>query len=125
MLTPGDIIPLPIEKPAVGGAMIARHEGRVVLVSGAIPGERVQARIERVGKGVAYAETVAVDEPSPDRRPPFTDLGCGGSQYAHIAYPRQRAIKAQVIADAYARAREAAIDRLVRDRCGLPVIRFE
>jgi hypothetical protein len=27
--------------------------------------------------------------------------------------------------DAYARAREAAIDRLVRDRCGLPVVRFE
>ena len=103
MIAPGATLPLVVEKPAVGGRMIARVDGQVVLVAGAIPGERVQARIERVGKGVAYAETVAVDEPSPDRRPPFTDLVCGGSLYAHIAYPRQRAIKAQVVADAFAR----------------------
>ena len=48
--------------------MIARHDGRVVLVSGAIPGERVQARIDRVAKGVAHCRAVAIDEPSPDRR---------------------------------------------------------
>jgi len=103
MIAPGAVLPLVVEKPAVGGRMIARVDGQVVLVAGAIPGERVQARIERVGKGVAYAETVTVDEPSPDRRPPFTDLVCGGSLYAHIAYPRQREIKAEVIADAFAR----------------------
>ena len=103
MRAPGQLLPLVVEKPAVGGRMIARVDGQIVLVAGAIPGERVQARIERIGKGVAYAETVTVDEPSPDRRPAFTDLACGGSLYAHIAYPRQRAIKAQVIADAFAR----------------------
>ena len=103
MLAPGQMLPLTVEKPAVGGRMIARVDGQIVLVAGAIPGEHVQAVIERVGKGVAYAETISVDEPSPDRRPPFTDLVCGGSLYAHIAYPRQRAIKAQVIADAFAR----------------------
>ena len=58
MLKPGDVIPLTIEKPAAGGPMIARHEGRVVLVSGAIPGERVQARLTRVAKGFAHASTV-------------------------------------------------------------------
>ena len=47
MLKTGDVIPLAIEKPAVGGAMIARHDGRVVLVSGAIPGEHVRARVDR------------------------------------------------------------------------------
>jgi 23S rRNA (uracil1939-C5)-methyltransferase len=103
MITAGSTLPLLIEKPAAGGRMIARVDGQVVLVSGAIPGERVQARIERVTKGVGYGDTVAVDEPSPDRRQPFTDLGCGGSLYAHIAYPRQLAIKAQVIVDAFAR----------------------
>ncbi len=51
--------------------MIARVGGQVVLVTGAIPGEQVTARIERVGKGVAFAGIVAVDEPSPDRREPF------------------------------------------------------
>src|SRR6476660_4613116 len=94
MIAPGATLPLVVEKPAVGGRMIARVDGQIVLVAGAIPGERVQARIERVGKGVADADTMSVDEPSPDRRPPFTDLACGGSLYAHIAYPRQLTIKA-------------------------------
>jgi len=35
------------------------------------------------------------------------------------------AFRTAMPADAYARTREAAIDRLVRDRFGLPVIRFE
>lgn len=103
MLASGRILTLRIEKAAAGGRMIARSESGIVLVSGAIPGEQVTARIERVGKGVAFAETVRVDEPSPDRRQPFTDPLCGGCLYAHIEYPRQLAIKAQVIADAFAR----------------------
>jgi 23S rRNA (uracil1939-C5)-methyltransferase len=103
MLTPGQVIPVTIEKPAAGGRMIARVDGQIVLVSRSIPGERVQARIERVTKGVAYAETVAVDEPSPDRREPFTDPLCGGCLYNYIAYPRQLEIKSQVIADAFIR----------------------
>lgn len=103
MLAPGRSVELAIEKPAAGGRMIARLDGQIVLVAGTIPGERVTARIERVGKGVAYAETTAVVEPSPDRRPPFTDPQCGGCLYAHVAYPRQLEIKSQVIADAFAR----------------------
>lgn len=83
--------------------MIARENGRIVLVGGAIPGERVTARIDRIGRGVAYAQVVGVESPSPDRRDPFTDPMCGGCLYAHIAYPRQLEIKGQVIADAFAR----------------------
>ena len=109
MLKPGDVIPLTIEKPAAGGSMIARHEGRVVLVSGAIPGERVQARLTRLAKGVAHANTVAIDEPSPDRRAPTGDPLCGGCLYAHIAYPRQLEIKSQVIADAFTRIGRIAL----------------
>jgi 23S rRNA (uracil1939-C5)-methyltransferase len=103
MLKSGDVIPVTIEKPAAGGPMIARHDGRVVLVSGAIPGERVQARILRVTKGVAHAAAVTIDEPSPDRRAAAGDPLCGGCLYAHIAYPRQLEIKSQVIADAFKR----------------------
>src|SRR4051812_5424163 len=68
MLKAGDVIPITIEKPAAGGAMIGRHEGQVVLVSGAIPGERVRVRMVRVSKSVAHGEPLAIDEPSPDRR---------------------------------------------------------
>src|SRR5256885_5996213 len=103
MIAPGSTASLSIERPAAGGRMIARAGGQIVLVSGAIPGERVQARIDRVAKGVAYADAIAIEEPSPDRREPFVDPVCGGSLYAPIAYPRQLAIKAGVIADAFRR----------------------
>ena len=38
MLTPGQHVELAIEKPAAGGRMIARHEGQIVFVLGAIAG---------------------------------------------------------------------------------------
>jgi 23S rRNA (uracil1939-C5)-methyltransferase len=103
MLRPGQIVPLAIEKPAAGGRMIARANGQVVLVAGAIPGEHVRARVERIGKGVAFADAVEIDDASPDRREPFADPLCGGCVLGHIAYARQLAIKSQVIADAFAR----------------------
>jgi len=96
-------VSLTIEKPATGGRMIARLDGQVVLVSGAIPGERVTARIERRGKGVLYATTVAVEDASADRRPAAGDPECGGCLYAHVAYDRQLALKSEVIADAFTR----------------------
>lgn len=107
MLAPGQTLSLHVEKPAAGGRMIARVDGQVVLVTGAIPGERVTVRIDRVGRGVAYAGVVAVDEASGDRREVAGDPLCGGCQYAHIAYPRQVAIKGLVIEDAFARIARA------------------
>jgi 23S rRNA (uracil1939-C5)-methyltransferase len=102
-MTPGQLVPLLVEKPAAGGRMIARVDRQVVLVSGAIPGERLTARVERIGKGVVYAQALSIEEASADRREPFADPLCGGCLYAHIAYPRQLEIKAQIIADGFAR----------------------
>jgi 23S rRNA (uracil1939-C5)-methyltransferase len=103
MLTAGEEIELLVEKPAAGGRMIARHDGQVVFVTGAIPGERVQARIDRVDRQLAFATARDVIEPSEDRREPFADLLCGGCLYSHIKYERQLALKAAVIQDAFAR----------------------
>jgi 23S rRNA (uracil1939-C5)-methyltransferase len=94
---------LTIEKPVTGGRMLARHEGQVVFVTGAIPGERVRARVERVSRHLAYAQTVEVVEPSPDRRSSTADWACGGSLFAHIRYQRQLALKADLVADSFAR----------------------
>ena len=102
-LQPDQHLELSIEKPAAGGRMIARHERQVVLVQGAIPGERVLARVQRVERQVAFADAVQVLEPSTDRRSTGTDPACGGCLYAHIAYPRQVALKAEVVQDAFAR----------------------
>lgn len=92
-----------VEKPAAGGRMIARHEGQVVFVAGAIPGERVRALVDRVSKQLAFANTIEVLAQSPDRRSVDVDWACGGSFYAHIAYERQLRLKAEVVADAFAR----------------------
>ena len=102
MLVSGTKVSVDIEKPAAGGRMIARHEGQILLVAGAIPGERVTVTIDRVEKRLAFASTVSVDEPSTDRREAHDPL-CGGCVYAHIAYPRQIALKAEIIADAFVR----------------------
>ena len=52
---------------------------------------------------MAFADTVSVEEPSPDRRQPAADPACGGNLYAHIDYTRQLAIKGDIIADGLAR----------------------
>jgi tRNA/tmRNA/rRNA uracil-C5-methylase (TrmA/RlmC/RlmD family) len=102
-MEPGSLITLDVEKPAVGGRMLARHHGQVVLVWGAIPGERIRARIERVGRGVLYAETADVVDASPDRRQPGHDWRCGGNAYAHVAYDRQVRLKGEIIRETLGR----------------------
>jgi 23S rRNA (uracil1939-C5)-methyltransferase len=110
MLTPGQQVELTIEKPAAGGRMIARHDGQVVLVGGAVPGERVAARIERVERRLAFASVVNVNEPSPDRRPGLADPACGGCVYSHIAYARQLTLKSEILRDAFGRLGRIPID---------------
>jgi 23S rRNA (uracil1939-C5)-methyltransferase len=100
---PGDLVDLAIEKPVAGGRMLARLEGQVTLVSGAIPGERVRARLESRRGGVLFANTVDVLDASPDRRPPGEDPGCGGRHFAHITTARQHALKAEILRDAFRR----------------------
>jgi 23S rRNA (uracil1939-C5)-methyltransferase len=106
----GSLITLDIEKPAVGGRMLARHGGQIVLVWGAVPGERVQARVERAGRGVLYAETIEVLTASPDRRAPDGDWRCGGNVYAHVAYDRQVRLKGEIIRETLGRIGRIPLD---------------
>jgi len=97
------LIDLRIERPVAGGRMLARHEGQVVFVSGAIPGERVRVRIERRIKNTLFATTVEVLDASADRREPICDAACGGLSFAHVQYARQLALKGAIVADAFQR----------------------
>lgn len=90
--------------------MIARHEGAIVLVSGAIPGEVVEAEIEKVQRGTAWAAARDVLERSPDRLDQVPDGACGGSVLAHVAYERQRAIKSAIISDTIRRLGRITLD---------------
>lgn len=99
----GQRLTLAVEKPAAGGRMIARHEGAVVLLSGAIPGETVEADVERVQRGTVWARTVRVLTPSSDRCVPPVDVACGGNAFAYIAYDRQLALKRDIVRDGFTR----------------------
>lgn len=98
-----DTFTLTLDKPVAGGRSLARLDGRIVLVSGGIPGERVRAVMERTGKGVAFARVVEVEEASPDRVTPEGDPQCGGLAFAHIAYARQLDMKRAIVEDALGR----------------------
>ncbi len=99
--------------------MLARHEGRVVLVAGAIPGERVRVEVERVTRQIAFARTVDVLEPSPDRRQPSSDPACGGQTFAHIRYARQTDLKGEIVSDAFRRIARHPLDGPVAVRASL------
>ncbi len=96
--------------------MIARHDGAVVFVAGAIPGEVVEAEVEKVQRGVAWAIVRRVIEPSPDRVPDTaagaspSAGGCGGNVMAHIAYDRQRVLKAAIVEDSLRRLGRITLD---------------
>ncbi len=111
MIEPGSVVTLDVEKPAAGGRMLARHQGQVVLVWGAIPGERVTARVDQAKKSVAFASTVEVLSASPDRRTVSGDPRCGGNVLAHVAYERQRQLKGEIIRDAFGRIGRIPLDR--------------
>lgn len=106
----GGRLTVDVERPAVGGRMIARHDGRVVFVAGAIPGERVEVRIERVQRQVAWAQTTGVVTASPDRVDVPAGLTCGGQVLAHVSEARQRSLKAEMLADALRRIGKVTLD---------------
>ena len=100
-MTTGECLTLRIEKPVAGGRMLARDQGAIVLVSGALPGEVVTARVERVQKGTAWATVVDVVDASPARV--GEPNACGGCVLAHAEYGHQLSIKQQIIVDAFTR----------------------
>jgi tRNA/tmRNA/rRNA uracil-C5-methylase (TrmA/RlmC/RlmD family) len=88
---------------AHGGHCVARHEGRVVFVRHALPGELVDVRLTEAGDGARFwrGDAVAVHEPSPDRVEPRCPVarpgGCGGCDWQHASTQAQRRLKADVV----------------------------
>lgn len=111
----GERIGLDITSMAHGGEAVGRHEGRVVFVRDALPGESVIAEITAVPAHGRFMRARAVDivAASPDRvQPPcrYADR-CGGCDWQHIALPAQRRIKATVIAEQLTRIGGEPSDR--------------
>ena len=61
------VLKLRIEKVVHGGLFLARDEGKVVLVSGALPGELVEAELVEQKKSYSLASVTKILEPSSQR----------------------------------------------------------
>lgn len=92
---------------ANGGSCVARHEGRVVFVRYALPGERVRARITADRGSYWHAEAVEVIEPSADRIPSLCPIagvdGAGCCDLAFASPEAARGLKGQVVSNQLAR----------------------
>lgn len=87
--------------------MVARHEGRVIFVRHALPGELVRVEITDEQKSFLRADAIEILEPSADRVPapcPISGPGaCGGCDFQHVALPAQRRLKADVVSEQLSR----------------------
>jgi len=103
----GDRVTVDILGPAHGGHFIARHEGQVLFVRHAIPGERVVVEVSSVVSKVTRADVVDVLEPSSHRVSPPCEFsgtgGCGGCDFQHIEIGYQRELKAAIVTEQFAR----------------------
>ena len=96
--------------PAYGGLAVGRLEGKVVLVKGAIPGETVEAVVEREKKDYCLASAVKILEPSPDRVVPECGSNCGGCQLQYVAYGRQVRLKEEVLKETLRRTARLEVE---------------
>jgi 23S rRNA (uracil1939-C5)-methyltransferase len=100
----------PITDLSHDGRGVARIDGKVYFVDGALPGEEVRFRVtgKRRGHGVGVVETVI--RASPDRvPPPCSHFGvCGGCSLQHLSADAQVRFKAQGLKESLARLGEVA-----------------
>lgn len=86
---------------AAEGKALARVEGKVVFVKGAVPGDVVDIRVTRSKKDWAEGLIGYVHRLSPDRVDPFcVHFGtCGGCSWQMVPYAVQLAFKQQQVVD--------------------------
>lgn len=103
----GDVLEVIVEKVVHGGHFIARHNGAVIFLRHAIPGESCRVVITSTGTSFNRGDVIDVLEPSLDRvNAPCSyahRLGCGGCDFQHISLTRQRQLKSSVIAEQFSR----------------------
>ena len=102
----GEQLEVEIESLAFGGRGVARAEGLVVFVAGALPGDRVRVEITKAKKRFAEARAVEIVHPGADR---IADTcvhdgePCPGAPWQGLAYERQLAQKREQVDEALRR----------------------
>jgi len=97
----GAEVEVTIDTLAYGGNGVARLDGYVLFVSGAIPGDRVRARVTKRKRHYGEARALEVLSPGPDRIAPVADHP--GAPWQVLPYERQLQIKTEQVDDALRR----------------------
>jgi 23S rRNA (uracil1939-C5)-methyltransferase len=100
----GDTAEVEIEKVVYGGRGLAHLNGMALFVEGAVPGDKIIARVEKAKRNYAEARIQELLEPSPHRiiAPcPYSGF-CGGCRWQCIAYEQQLTYKQGFVADSLA-----------------------
>src|SRR3954452_4321768 len=98
---PGEELVLDVDALAFGGAGVARADGYVVFVDGAVPGDRVRAHVYKAKRAYGHARAVELLEPSAQRIEPAADHP--GAPWQVLPYERQLAVKSEQVAEALRR----------------------
>lgn len=87
------------------GEGVGRVDGFTLFIPGALPGEKVTAKVLKLKKAYGYAKLVEVLEASLDRvaAPCAIYAQCGGCQLQHLGYDAQLRWKRQLVVDALER----------------------
>ena len=87
------------------GLGIARIDGQVVFVHGAVRGETCDVLVMKVLKNAAFGKIAALAEPSPARRQPDCPYygRCGGCDFRHMSYEEELWAKRARVQDALTR----------------------
>lgn len=94
-----------IEGYSSEGLGIARIDGQVVFVHGAVRGELCRILVMKVLKNAAFGKVTELLEPSPERREPDCPYygRCGGCDFRHLSYREELWAKRQRVQDALTR----------------------
>ncbi len=96
---------LSIEKMAAEGKAMARHEGKVIFVENAVPGDVVDVIVTKNKTDYAVAKVKNIVSPSEIRIKPFCSHfeSCGGCKWQYITYEQQAIYKQEIVAEAFSR----------------------
>jgi 23S rRNA (uracil1939-C5)-methyltransferase len=101
-----ELLTLDIDSLAYGGRGVARHDGYVVFVDGALPGDRVRVEVTKAKRQFAEAQALELLHPGSDRVPDsclHAGEPCPGAPWQGLDYERQLQTKREQVDDALRR----------------------
>ncbi|MBX2965537.1 MAG: 23S rRNA (uracil(1939)-C(5))-methyltransferase RlmD [Cyclobacteriaceae bacterium] len=104
MMKKGEILEnIHVESMAAEGKCVAHHEGKVLFVEGAVPGDIADVQVTKIKNNFLEGKSVSVKKESEHRvAPTCSHFGfCGGCKWQHLNYTMQLHYKQQQVTDSF------------------------